>query len=722
MAKFIKGIILVLGVLGSSAILTQLAFRNNQGYAEEVTIPAPAIVNLNNTSLNIPGTLTVASSGTLQVSTGTITVSNNGNWANSGTFDPGSSIVQFTGTSHAISGSSTFYNLKCEISGGTINFEASKRQTISNSLTLKGSSGNYLSLRSSTSGTQWELYPQGTTDIDYVDVKDSNNIGSTRINPSSWTDSGGNSNWGTATSGGGGDGGGGGGVVTLTVSSVSPSNGATGVAVNTTVSATFSLLMNGTTLNTSTFNLSGGGGDVSGVVTTDGARAIFTPSSNLAYNTTYTVAITTGAHAANAAGTSLGSDYGWSFTTVSGGVSTPTPTPTSISTPTATVTPTQTVTPIPTPTSSPTPTPIPTGGLFLSKYIAYLSGDTIVATVIDADRNTGATLEDTLTTAIKVTGSNYSIGTDMLLDIKEDGVNSGTFLATVKTGTTTVGGASSSNRANSGIIKTIQGGTATVMYTDTTPNASTITKTLFFSSFDATLAFNANKHSLGSYAGITLADAERNANHTEAETLSNDVFIETSSLNITRLKMIETDVDTGTFIGSIQVADEGTLEFVRIQATVGDTLMITYVDEINTTGSARVVTDTASVVEAVVPTPTLSPLPSPAITPSITPTPVACEAKKMELSPKGLELKIKKSSSVRVILTGEDNCLVEGEVVHATISKAGRKRIKISSIAESTNSQGKATFKIKTLNKAGVARVKFKAGKLTKTLKVKVKR
>src|SRR3990172_8518194 len=345
MSTFMKGFIIVLGVLGSSAILTQLAFRNNQGYAEEFTVPAPAIVNINNTSLNIPGTLTVASSGALQVSTGTITVSNNGNWANSGTFDPGSSIVQFTGTSHAISGSSTFYNLKCEISGGTINFEASKRQTISNSLTLKGSSGNYLSLRSSTSGTQWELYPQGTTDIDYVDVKDSNNIGSARINPSSWTDSGGNSNWGAAPSGGGGDGGG----VTLTVSSVSPSNGATGVAVNTTVSATFSLLMNGTTLNTSTFNLSGGGGNVSGVVTTDGATAIFTPSSNLAYNTTYTVTITIGVHAANAAGTSLGSDYSWSFTTVSGGVSTPTPTPTptstSISTPTATVTPTQTVTP-----------------------------------------------------------------------------------------------------------------------------------------------------------------------------------------------------------------------------------------------------------------------------------------------------------------------------------------------------------------------------------------
>ena len=711
MSKFKKGIIIVLGVLGSSAIMPQLAFRNNQGYAEEFTIPAPAIVNLNNASLNIPGTLTVASSGTLQVSTGTITVSNNGNWSNSGTFDPGSSIVQFIGTSHAISGSSTFYNLKCEISGGTINFEASKRQTISNSLTLKGSLGNYLSLRSSTSGTQWELYPQGTTDIDYVDVKDSNNIGSARINPSSWTDSGGNSNWGAAPSDGGGDGGGGVGV-TLTVSSVSPSNGATGVAVDTTVSATFSLLMNGSNLSTSTFYLSKGGGKVSGVVSTNAKTATFTPSSNLAYSTTYTATVTRGASAANAVGTSLDSEYSWSFTTVSGGVSTPTPslipTTTSIATPTATVTPTQTVTPIPTPTSSPTPTPIPTGGLFLSKYIAYLSGDTIVATVIDADRNTGATSEETLTTAIKVTSSNYSIGTDMLLDIKEDGVNSGTFLATIKTGTTTVGGASSSTRANSGIIKATQGGTATVIYTDTIPYASTLTKTLTFSSFDATLAFGADAYPVGSYTEIVLADAERNTDHTEAESLLKDVFIETSFVNSTKVRMVETGADTGTFLGSIQiVTSEGTLEFERIQASAGDTLKVAYTDEINTTGFPMTVTDTASVIAAITPTP------------SVTPTPGVCNAELITVSPRKLKLKKKESDDVLVTLTGEGDCPVEGETVKAKIIK-GKGRISVSPTSATTNVDGQTEFTITALKKVGKAEAKFKAGKLMKIVKVKI--
>ena len=376
---------------------------------------------------------------------------------------------------------------------------------------------------------------------------------------------------------GGGDGGGGvGGGDPLSVSSVSPSNGATGVAVTTTVSATFPLLMNGSTLSTGTFKLSGGGGEVSGAVTTNGATATFTPSSNLTYNTTYTATITTGAKAANAAGTSLSSDYSWSFTTVSVAVSTPTPTPTPATTPTPTVTTSPTTAPTPTASPTPAPTPTPAGGLDLSKYTAYLSGDTIVATVIDADRNTSSNSADTLTTAMKVTGSDYSIGTDLLIDLKEDGVNSGTFLATIKTGTTTTGGASSSVRANSGIIKAIQDGEAVVIYTDTTPSASTLTKTLALSSFDATLAFNAGAYALGSYAGMTLADAERNANHTEAESLLNDVFIETSSFNITRARMIETGADTGTFAGSIQVAASGgTLEFERIQAAGGDTLKIT---------------------------------------------------------------------------------------------------------------------------------------------------
>jgi hypothetical protein len=347
----------------------------------------------------------------------------------------------------------------------------------------------------------------------------------------------------------------------------------------------------------------------------------------------------------------------------------------------------------------------------LSKYTAYLSGDTIIATVIDADRNTGATSEDTLTTAIKIENTS-DLSKNLFLDLKENGLNSGTFLATIKTGTTTTGGASSGVRANSGTIKATQGGTATVIYIDTTPAASTLTKTLALSSFDATLSFDANAYALGSYAGMMLADAERNANHTEAESLLSDVFIETSSFNITRARMIETGADTGTFVGSIQVAASGgTLEFERIQAAEGNTLKITYIDEINTTGSLRIVTDTASVVTTVTPTPT----------PSASPTPSVCEAKSIAASPPKLTLKVKQSKEVSVTLTGEDDCPVEGETVTATVRKGDKKHVSVTSSAV-TGADGVATFTVTAKKKIGNAKITFKADSLKETIMVRVKK
>ena len=77
--------------------------------------------------------------------------------------------------------------------------------------------------------------------------------------------------------------------------------------------------MDPTTIKLSTFILSG----VTGTVSYDsGSRtATFTPSTSLAYNTSYTVMITTGAR--DAIGNSLSSNYTWSFTT--GAISTYTP-------------------------------------------------------------------------------------------------------------------------------------------------------------------------------------------------------------------------------------------------------------------------------------------------------------------------------------------------------------------------------------------------------------
>jgi ice-binding like protein/Big-like domain-containing protein len=106
------------------------------------------------------------------------------------------------------------------------------------------------------------------------------------------------------------------------VISVSPPNGGAGVCPNTVITATFSEEMYAPTLNTTTFTVAPG---VTGTVTLDGTGRIatFTPSSNLALNTTYTATITTGAQDLSLNG--LASNFVWSFTTATLACQTPVP-------------------------------------------------------------------------------------------------------------------------------------------------------------------------------------------------------------------------------------------------------------------------------------------------------------------------------------------------------------------------------------------------------------
>jgi hypothetical protein len=95
-----------------------------------------------------------------------------------------------------------------------------------------------------------------------------------------------------------------------TVSSTSPANTSTGIAVNAAITATFSEPMTASTVTAATFTLNNG---VTGAVTYSGTTATFTPSSNLAYSTTYTATIATGVK--DAAGNAMATPYTWTFTT-----------------------------------------------------------------------------------------------------------------------------------------------------------------------------------------------------------------------------------------------------------------------------------------------------------------------------------------------------------------------------------------------------------------------
>jgi len=104
-----------------------------------------------------------------------------------------------------------------------------------------------------------------------------------------------------------------------TVVSTSPAADATGVAIDTTVSVTFSEAMSASTITTSSFTLDGVSGSVS--YNSGTYTATFTPGANLSPSTTYTANLSTAI--TDAVGNPLASAYSWSFTTVAGDTTPP---------------------------------------------------------------------------------------------------------------------------------------------------------------------------------------------------------------------------------------------------------------------------------------------------------------------------------------------------------------------------------------------------------------
>ena len=103
-----------------------------------------------------------------------------------------------------------------------------------------------------------------------------------------------------------------------TVSATFPQNAATGVPINTSVSASFSEAMNNSTVTTASFRLRASTGTaVAGTVKVVGTTATFTPTAVLSTNTQYTAVLRTSA--LDAAGNALAANYKWKFTTGAAG-------------------------------------------------------------------------------------------------------------------------------------------------------------------------------------------------------------------------------------------------------------------------------------------------------------------------------------------------------------------------------------------------------------------
>ncbi len=103
--------------------------------------------------------------------------------------------------------------------------------------------------------------------------------------------------------------------------SVTPSDNASGVAITIHPTVAFNEALDPLTVNTSSVLMTGPGSTpVTGTVTYAANTITFTPTSALAYNTTYTLTLP-GVYSENRikdiAGNGLSTDYSWSFTTSS---------------------------------------------------------------------------------------------------------------------------------------------------------------------------------------------------------------------------------------------------------------------------------------------------------------------------------------------------------------------------------------------------------------------
>jgi len=99
-----------------------------------------------------------------------------------------------------------------------------------------------------------------------------------------------------------------------TVVSTDPLDNAKATLLNKSISATFSIAIDPTTITDKTFTVKNGTTPVVGIVTYTGTTATFDPSSDLLPGTTYTATIS---GAKNMAGIAIANDYVWNFSTSS---------------------------------------------------------------------------------------------------------------------------------------------------------------------------------------------------------------------------------------------------------------------------------------------------------------------------------------------------------------------------------------------------------------------
>jgi len=190
-------------------------------------------VNTNDARISVGQDFTVNTNAVVQASdTSPFVIGRD--FTNGGSFNTNGGTVQFNTTqTSTVNGSNTWDNLSVTTPGKTILFESTQIQTVNGSLVLVGAAGNELTVDATVDTSQWLIDHQGAEVVDYINYEDSGcDPGSTTITVARSTDNGNN---GSCFE------------VAAEVLSVSPSENALDVAVNSDITITFDQTMNGAT-------------------------------------------------------------------------------------------------------------------------------------------------------------------------------------------------------------------------------------------------------------------------------------------------------------------------------------------------------------------------------------------------------------------------------------------------------------------------------------------
>ncbi len=186
-----KSTVWMLGALLSATSLTAYAQGQITVGTGSVVDFGDAAVNFGCSSFTVSGTANLSSahlSGVDALSSNGTLNNQNGNISVAGNFSAGNTLIGGAGTvqivdgcSRAItqiSGSPTFHSLSITTtSGKQVIFDSGQNTTVTGQLTLQGTSGNLLKVRSSVSGNPSLITATSQQTVQFVDVADNRAVG-----------------------------------------------------------------------------------------------------------------------------------------------------------------------------------------------------------------------------------------------------------------------------------------------------------------------------------------------------------------------------------------------------------------------------------------------------------------------------------------------------------------------------------------------------------------